>query len=1145
MFRPHAFNLLVAVLLCVSALNGQETRGSIVGRVADGSGAVMANAIVRSTNRRTNITTETISNTQGNYQMLYLSPGTYSIAVSAPGFKVFERTVELRTSERLTVDVQPELGEISERVTVQAETPLLESASANVGQVVASKNVIDLPTPHGTPRAIFTLLPGVTQGTANGQKFQDPTRPAVSSMLTINGAPHGTTEMQLDGVPNVQTVNSGVRQSMSSQPPSEAVEEMKLETAYDASVGYTSGATVNMLIKSGGNDFHGSVYAFIRDPSFYANSFFANRAGQPKGDFYYRRTGFTAGGPLLIPKVYNGRNKTFLFYALERYDDSLAANPFTGTVPTAAQRNGDFSALLALGPSYQIYDPFTTTPEGNGRFRRQPFANNIIPSSRISPIAKAISQYWPNPNAPGTADGTNNFVNQNNVTPTLYYNHIARVDHTVSEKYRVFGRFLHNYKNEGPYNDYLGNPASGAIFHHAPINFGFDQVITPTAAMVINLRYGLNHHPTAGTPKTLSFDLASLGFPSTLISQLDFRDSNARLFPRVDSGALAGLNPYTVRKNANDVHLLSGSVNRPVSNHGLQFGADFRAYRENRYDFGNATPSLTFGSTYTQGPLDNSPASRLGLGQTYASLLLGIPTGGFVDFNDSTAGQSKFYSIYAQDNWRVTRRLTLTLGLRYEQEFPLTERFNRSVRGFDPNATLSITPATGARGGLLFADAQNRNLWNGSRTKWMPRFGLAYMPNADTVFRAGYGIYYLAQGQPFGVVSNALGFNQRTDLIPTIDNGQSYVATLANPFPSGILRPAGNSQGPNTFLGRAISFFDPNLRPGYNQRWNLNIQRLLPARMVLEVGYAGSRVTALPIARDHNALPVQYLSTSPVRDQPTIDRLTAQLPNPFYPLLPGTTLSGVTVARQQLLRPYPQFSDMTALTNQGYSWYHSLQVRAERRFARGYSMTLAYTFSKLMEATTFLNAGDPLPLRTISPLDRRHHFALSSIYELPFGPGKALLHSSPGIVKALAGGWQINGIFQSWSGQPLGFSNPLFNGNPDDIKLSGSERTIDRWFNISGFDRAPERQLSLNRVTFPALFSGLRAPIFSSVDLSLIKNTQVGERMLVQFRAEAFNALNNVSFSAPNTVVTSSAFGTITGDNNNPRQIQLAIRLLF
>ena len=1147
--------------LCV---HSQDARGNLVGRAVDSTGAGLPNALVKATNLATNATVESTTNEQGNYQLLFLTTGTYSVSIDAKGFASEKRdNVEIRSGQYVPLDFTMRIGSDTQTVVVRSETPLLATADANAEYEVDAKNSEDLPTPYGNPRTLFLLMPGVNQAYPSGALYQQATLPYISSYLSVNGAPLGTTQFTLDGVPNIQTVNSS-KLGISHQPPVDAISETKVETDYDASVGYTSGANLSMVLKSGTSNLHGSAYFYYRNPVFYANGFFAKRAGEPVGNFRDNRYGFTLGGPIYIPKVYHGQNRTFFFYSLEFYNEKLPLNPYTSSVPTAAERNGDFSALLALGPQYQIYDPATTVALGNGLFTRQPFANNIIPTDRISSLAQSLSAFFPDPNLPGSPDGTNNYANENNTDPNRYYNHTLRIDHVFSDHFRAYGHFIHSHKTEGPYNDYLSNAASGAFYYSNPVGVMADLVWTPNARWVVNGRYGYNHHPVENAPKTTGYNLGSLGFSSSLISELGSIPSLAQSLPTINVAGMATLNGQTASIDADDVHSWSVDVNRPIGNHEFKFGIDARLYKEYGSSYGYATPSFTFYPDYTSGPLDTSPTSPNGIGQGYASLLLGIPTTGEVDRNTSHSVQSVFACGYAQDNWRITSNLVITFGLRYEYEVPMSESDNRSVRGFDPNATLAVTATANTNyaanpipqvptsqfkplGGLLYAGVggQPHSLYDADKRKFMPRVGFAYKVNAKTAIRGGYGIYYLATGQPYGTTAIQTGYSQSTFITPSLNNGITFVAGLANPFPTGILSPTGNTLGVNTSVGNSISYFNTKLLSGYNQHWSLNIQREFPGKLLLEVGYVGSKAIRLPIARNINAIPNQYLSTLPVRDQSTINTLGAQISNPFYPLLPGTGLAGQTVPVSQLLRPYPQFGTVTTNVNQGYSWYHALQMRGERRFSGGVSLLGSYTFSRLMQATSYLNAADAYPVRSVSGNDIRHNLSMNGIYELPFGRDRRFLGRHIPVVSSLISGWQVEATWQMYSGLPLRFGNVFLTGTPNNIRLPASKQSINEWFNVNAFVRAANAQPLDNLITAPPYYSGVRAPIYDNVDTGLIKNTQLYRAVKLQLRAEAFNTLNHPSFAAPNTSVTSQALGTITGENGTDRQLQVALRLMW
>ncbi len=449
-------------------------------------------------------------------------------------------------------------------------------------------------------------------------------------------------------------------------------------------------------------------------------------------------------------------------------------------------------------------------------------------------------------------------------------------------------------------------------------------------------------------------------------------------------------------------------------------------------------------------------------------------------------------------------------------------------------------------GGLTFAGVggQPRQLWDASHLNFAPRIALAWQLNPNTVIRTGYGIFYVPQGVDHNAV-NQTGFTQATTLNPSLDNGLTFIASLSNPYPGGFLQPLGAGGGLQTSLGQAVTAFPADLKSAYMQRWSFGVQRQLPKRIFLDVSYVGNRGTKLAVTRQYDALPAQYLSRSPVRDQATINSLTAQVSNPFYPLLPSTGLSGTTVALQQLLLPYPQFTGVSVNEPDGYSWYHSLQTMTERRFANGVTAQFTWVWSKFMEATAFRNASDPLPEKLISDLDRTHVLHFNGIYELPFGKGKHWLSSAHGLTQVLAGGWQGEAIWQHNTGAPLGFGNSLLIAPLQNVPLPSGQQTLAEWFNTAAFDRKSADQLASNLVTLSTRFSGVRAPGIDLWNMSGVKTFPLPERFRLQFRAEFLNALNHTNLSAPNTSPTSTAFGSITSATGNPRSIVFGLKLSF
>ncbi len=1158
-------------LILITATLGlwaQNPYGRVIGRVMDSSGAVVPGCRVSLINTATGVPIATESDAQGNYEARNLIPGQYRLVAESPGFRRLERgPFEVRLGDVLTVDVSLELGAMTETITITTEAPLLDAATASLGQVIDSRRLSDLPTPHANTLYLTQLVPGVIHSRAPTQNWQ-PNQIRRMTELSASGGSITSNQVILDGVPNMRKWYINI------PPPPEVIQEVRVDTAaFDAASGRYTGAQVTMTTKAGTNEFHGTATYTHNNRPLNARPFFVNKriydlstgpvtpqkiteAWPPTRLNRYRAT---ASGPVLIPMLYNGKNRTFWTYAADRFSRALVSRVTSLTVPTVPQRNGDFSALLALGAQYQIYDPATIAPAAGGRFSRQPLAGNIIPASRIDPLAKRLMSYYPMPTTAGAADGSNNYIGTPVNRPQNLIQ-IVRVDHVVSPSQRFFVSFqpdtekTPNQNSSGFQDDFLGQTDRAKGF-----NLTLDDVITARPDLVLNFRYGIARLNTLITVGSEGFDLTSAGFPATLVNQIPRKLAT---LPRLNVTNYTAIGHDSGYYRATNYHFVTASAAHNRANHSLRAGAEFRAYQENAWYYGNFTPAFEFGTLWTRGPLDNSPAAPIGQG--LASFLFGLPTGGYADRADSYAAQSKFLAVFGQDDWKLARRLTLNLGLRYEVELPTTERYNRINRGYDfstpnpiqaaaaANYALSPIPEVPAAqfrtvGGLLFANTGGtpRGLWTTDKNNFSPRVGLAWQVRPTVVVRAGYGVFF----ESFGIDRVDItqqGFSQRTTLVPSDDNGLTFRARLSNPFPDGIRPPAGASLGLRTFLGQSISFFTPERRPGYLQRWTFNVQRQFPHRVMAEAGYVGSRGTGLTVDESVNAVPAQYLSRLPVRDQETINRLTQVVTNPFFglPEFQGTGLQGRTVARSQLLRPLPHFSGVSTASSSGFSWYHALQARAEKRFSHGYTLQASYTWSKAMEAVAKLNDTDLHPHHVISSLDRPHRIVLSGIYELPFGKGKRWLAGARGWAQQAAGGWSLQGMYHGQSGPPIGFGNVLFRGRIQDLVLPRSERKVERWFNIdAGFERAAAQQLAQNIRTFPLRLTGLRADGHNSFDLSLFKNFRIKERFSLEFRLEAQDALNHALFAAPNTTPTSASFGQVTATDGTQREVFVGARL--
>jgi hypothetical protein len=953
------------------------------------------------------------------------------------------------------------------------------------------------------------------------------------------------------------------------------VDEVRIDTnSYDAAVGHTTGGQINVSLKSGGNGLHGTLGASIASGpmmtrNFFTNGFIFNPATGPvtpekiKNNTPFARwlrQSAAVGGPVMLPRIYNGKNRTFWMFGYQSHN-RLRTNNSQATLPTEAMRRGDFSALLGVGAQYQIYDPFTTVQEG-ARFRRAPVPGNVIPRNRISPQAEAIHKYFPLPNAAGTADFTNNYLLARPDKQDLYQP-IVRIDHVFTDKWRTFGRYSQSIFN-GSFDRWVpGSDVRGRLRQRPYKGVALDTVGMLSSTLTLDVRYGWTWFSEKEGFVNQGYNLAEFGFPASLTSRLDPRGVT---FPTITVNGMLQLGNNGGFDQRYYTHTLLTVLNWSRGKHGIKFGFDGRLNYDNSITYGNVSPQLTFGDVYTRGPLDNSPGSP-GAGQNFASLLFGIPTAGGIDINDSRAERSPMHSLFVQDDWRLSKSLTLNLGLRWEYEGPVVERYNRSSSDFDfvtPNpisaearsnygrAPIAEVPVAGFRtlGGLTFlgVNGASRQMRNPYYRALTPRVGLAWSIRPKMVMRAGYGIFFGLLGADFSDVSQP-GFNRRTNVVASANNGLTYSASLTNPFPNGVDQPEGASQGLATFLGRSPGYNPADGRRPYTQRWSYNLQFEPMSRTVVEFGYQGNRATRLRVGNDFaNAVPRQYMSTLPVRDNATINFLTAAVTNPFRNIeaFRGTALfTNANTTRAQLLRPFPHFAGLDAALPAGSSWYHAFTARYERRFAKGLLLQANYTFSKAMEAAQYLNPTDPAPSHVISDLDRTHRFTFASMYELPVGRGKRFGGRMNRWLDLAAGGWNLQALYQGQSGAPISFGNVIYTGTYDQLDTTG--KTLQAWFNTAGFERRAAFQLDQNLRSMPLRLGAMRVDGINVWDMSINKDFPVTEKIRLQLRGEAEGATNSPNFSSPNTVPTNTLFGqvTTTQTGQEERRIFVGLRLIF
>ena len=1173
----HLTVIALGLLLSVPPAASQEFRGSISGRVTDSTGAAARDAKVTITNIATKVSENTTTDDAGNYSVLYLTPGQYQIWVEAPGFKKLERSgIELRIGDRLAVDLQLELGTMLQEVHVTAGTPLLQTAEASAGQIIDQRRIEDLPLPDGDPFVLARISGGLAF--TGNLLFARPFDNGGVSSIRASGAPGGS-EFTLDGAPDMA---SGLRVGF--VPPSDAVQEFKVITAnFDAQQGHTAGAVVNVITKGGTDSFHGSAYEFDRNDALSANDFFSNRLGQPKQPLRYNRWGGTLGGPVFLPKLYNGRQKTFFFFAYEGLKDNQSeANRFT--VPTQAERNGDLSALLApAAGSITIYDPAAAQPATGGHVTRSPLTcngqANVICPGRLSSIAQAYLKLYPLPNLPGDAQGQLNYFSPNPRTDH-FNSETLRVDQEITRKQKMFLRLYRNWREElrGNWSGTLGGvlATGNGLFR---INDGaiYDHVYTLSPTMVFNFRLGAgrfteqNQRPSDG-----HFDPASLGWSPQVVSLF----AGAKYLPRFNIDQFAALGDTAGDYTTFNVYFFQPTFTKIRGAHSLRFGYDFRSYRENGYAAGSQAGSYTFNGDFTRA----TDTSTSLFGQGLAAFLLGQPTGGSIDINTSRANQTLFQGVFFQDDWRVTRKLTLNLGLRYEYEGSTTERFNRNTRGFDATDPSPIAAAAQAayaanpdpalpapsfhvNGGLLFADSANRGFWIPYKKNIQPRLGFAYQLTNQIVLRGGWAIFAV----PFVTSAvNQTGFSQSTSVVPSLDKGLTFQANLLNPWPSGVTLPAGASLGLGTFLGKGLNFAPLTRRNGQSSELEFNVQWQPGGNWMLQASYVGVRAYDLTAPTsgtfDFNPIPASFLSTSPIRDQATINFLAASIPNPFAGLAPGTGLNGSTIARSQLLRPFPQFTGVGDSRNDGRGYYDSLQVRSEKRMSYGFTWTNSYTWSKTLDYTQLLNPTDTQFTKSISGGDTPQRFTTSFIWELPFGKGRHWGAHWHGATDQVLGGWQLGGIYYYQSGFPIILGNWVYFGDPTQLRTDISGATVDNAFPTSGFyftdaavqtngviDPAKQRtdkriQLQNNIRTLPFTEPGFRSqPLNYWEGINVIKKLSLGERLNLETRFSFQNAFNHPQFSNPNTDPTSSSFGKVTNQLgfSLPRNIEVGMKLTF
>ena len=1138
----------IALCLTLAALlAAQDFRAILNGRISDTSGGSVVGARVALTNLETGIVTASATNATGNYTLTSLPPGRYSLAVEFTGFKKFVREgLTLEVQARPQIDVTLEPGDLQSTISVTAEAPLLETNSASRGGVITGRTLVDLPLNGRNAFALAALEPGVNftaRGTAN--TFFRTTGNGGISSATFGGGGFRSNESLLDGVPNTGT--DGVVQYV---PSVDAASEFKVQTnVFDSEYGRFTGGVLNAVIKSGTNAFHGTLFNFTRNSYWNARDTFASSIPQ----FGYNLFGGSGGAPVTIPKVYNGKNRTFWFF---NYEGSREGVPRANvnTVPSVLERTGDFSASRVRSGTnilpVNIFDPATTRLEG-ATFVRTPYPGNRIPTSSIDSIARQVVAQYPLPNAPGDAvsGAANHLLSFKD--PVFDNGYVWKIDHRFSDRHAVFFRYSwreFGVNRQGAFKA----PITGDIDRRRAPGVAFDDTFTLNPTTVLNFRYGLARFTTLSRSDNLGADMAALGFSPSFIGLLPFQ-----AIPSITiSNGLTQLSGANKSSNgAEDSHTAKVSIMKVRGRHTFKTGAEFRLLNSNVASLGaNATGAFSFDQGFTRGP--NPQLAGVNLGHGLASFLLGLPSGGSVANNAATADQTNYKGFFFHDDWRVSSKLTLNLGLRYEWEGAYVERYNRINRGYDfttPNPIAAAAKANyaaapipevsassfNAIGGLLFAGVGGvpRGLSDIDRNNVAPRIGAAYQLSTKTVLRGGYGIFYGASTQT-GEARN--GFSVSTTYVASNDGGNTPANSLRNPFPQGLVPVTGSSQGLLTLTGQGIAVSSPNRRQPMAHQYSFGLQHQLPWAMLFDISYVGNQIRDMPVNRNLNGIPEQFRAAAETTFFASgRNTLNDAVTNPFFGLISNGALAARTVTRSQLLRPYPHFTGLQTQSEPiGQSRYDALQTKLTRRFANGFSVTGAYAFTKQIEQTRFLNDQDLRPVKELTEFDLPHRFVMSSAYELPFGPGKRIFGSAKGFAARLLEGMQINGVFQAQSGVPIELSGGESLGRS--ARLSADKQTPTQWFDSTAF-----RQRQPIELVRTARLPDVRSAGRNNVDLSFFKTTQLAENIKLQLRAEAFNAFNRPEYSSPNAAFGNANFGRVTSTNTFARQLQFALKLIW
>ncbi len=1139
---------LIAVLLLASARGeAQEINATMTGTVTDAQGGVMAGVTITVTNVATNVGFTVPTDASGSFRAQKLQPGPYRVTAVMNGFVTYAREgIVLRTAETATINIQLALGSAREEVMVTAGLSAVETNQSTLAQTMENKRVSELPL---NGRQVYMLLQQTagtlfTQTQFGAQGFSGTRAWDTNGSVSIHGSRTSNNEFLIDGASNAGTGG------WSYAPPVDAIEEFKVQTAStDASYGHTSGGVVNLRLRAGTNEIHGSATLFARGTALDSNTVQNIDNGISKSGHKYLDGEGVIRGPLQ-------KDRTFFMLGYQGFYEEVPF-PITLSVPTERQRLGDFSQTRnSAGQLITIFDPLTTRPDPTrpGRFIRDPFPGNQIPTNRLNPVALGLLPAIDRPNAEGGITGANNYISSPNLGHYRYNSYVGRIDHVFGPGHRISLSNSANWGSERRTGN--GIPAGPSLrtdnWPSQRKNYlGVLDDVIAIGGKVINTRISADRfnepHPREFGP------LGSTTLPFTTPYQVTAEPWYPHLsFGNPICGATACPGQYAEmfgrpyhQAGPIDIYSAQSSMSIMKGKHSLKAGAEFRYYKLTDINQNEENGRFDFTGGFTQRDPQQADSTS---GNPVADFLLGYPSGNtFVDITAARVARYSTYALFVQDEWKLSSKGTLSLGLRWDLQSPVTEKDDKLVVGFDAAAPSPLrVSGLKLNGGLLYAgvDGNSRSPYKTDWSDFQPRASFSYRFSDRIVGRANYGRSYFPLTGGSGACCTGgtiqTGYSQRTTMISSLQTGIPF-NTLSRPYPDGLVQPFGNALGLATGIGSSISFVNPNFKPPYADMWMAGVGIQLPWDVGLDVAYVGNYAKRLTVNTAIDEVPLAEREKAIASLGGNTSYLSTQLPNPFAGQVPGTVLNPTTVSRQQLLRPYPQFTGITMnMDNKGTSRYNALEAVLNKRLSHGLVAAVNYTFSRQYEALSYLNNGfDAMPHEDLASIDRTHHFTVSALWQLPLRGSR------------LAEGWQINLLYEIASGTPTASPNGIL--RQDSAKLPSGQQTLDHWFDNStrtnpradggyAWDTLPPNAF---RVA-PFQLSDVRDPHISNMSVSVFKNTRLSGKVVLQLRAELFNPFNIAYYGGPDTSITSPTFGKIAHNQFNfPRQGQLGLRFLF